>query len=218
MGAHRFILCLGYRAETVKQYFLDYDETRRERLRALANGVQLLGADTEGWRITFLDTGVHAEIGDRLRPRGEHLGDDDLFLATYGDGLTDAPLDEMIEHARSQREEGTVHVGSPAPELPRRRDRRRRGRALDRADGDRGRPHQRRFLRASAGRSSSDLQPGEDIMERRRTDGERGELIVYRYDGFWAPMDTIKDKQDLDAIVESGNVPWHRPRARPVAG
>ena len=67
-GHNDFILCLGYRAEIVKQYFLDYSEARRERLRALeATRVELLGSDMDDWRITFLDTGVHAAIGDRLR-------------------------------------------------------------------------------------------------------------------------------------------------------
>jgi glucose-1-phosphate cytidylyltransferase len=210
-GHTEFILCLGYRAETVKQYFLEYNEAVANDFVLSSDGVKLLGTDMGGWEITFLDTGVHASIGDRLRAARPHLGDDEYFLATYGDGLTDAPLDEMIDvflesgksglfmsvrprvsyHVVEAGDDGVVRSIKPM------------------ADAD---------VRINGGFfvfSSDivdDLAPGDDIMDGMAQLAQDGSLVVYRYDGFWAPMDTIKDKQDLDAIVLSGNIPWRRER------
>ena len=97
-GHRDFILCLGYKAESIKEYFLAYNEAYSNDF-VLSNGgrdVHLLASDISDWRITFVDTGTQATIGDRLLAVAPHLDDDEYFLATYGDGLTDAPLDDMI--------------------------------------------------------------------------------------------------------------------------
>src|SRR5262245_17275199 len=97
-GYDDFVLCLGYRGETIKDYFLTYQEALSNDF-VLSNGgrdVQLLGRDIENWTITFVDTGLQSTIGQRLKLVESHIGDDQTFLATYGDGLTDAPLDDMI--------------------------------------------------------------------------------------------------------------------------
>ena len=106
-GHTDFILCLGYKAESIKNYFLTYNEALSNDF-VLSNGgrdIELLGSDIADWRITFVDTGIQSTIGERLRLVAPHLGDDDYFLATYGDGLTDAPLPDMID--RLQRSEKT---------------------------------------------------------------------------------------------------------------
>ena len=102
-GFNDFILCLGYKAEAVKEYFLSYNEALSNDF-VMSNGgrdVQLLGADISNWRITFCDTGARSTIGERLLAVEPHLGDDPYFLATYGDGLTDAPLPDMIDRLRT---------------------------------------------------------------------------------------------------------------------
>ncbi len=98
-GHKDFILCLGYRAEVVKDYFLRYNEAISNDFVLSGGGqtLEMLSTDIEDWRITFADTGLLANIGQRLRAVRRHLGDDDMFLANYGDTLTDAPLDEFIE-------------------------------------------------------------------------------------------------------------------------
>jgi glucose-1-phosphate cytidylyltransferase len=97
-GHTDFVLCLGYRAEKVKEYFLSYNEAISNDFVLDGGGkrVQLLGHDMKDWRITFVDTGVQTSIGERLRRVQSHIGDDEMFLATYGDGLTDVPLDAMV--------------------------------------------------------------------------------------------------------------------------
>jgi glucose-1-phosphate cytidylyltransferase len=215
-GHRDFILCLGYRAETVKEYFLSYQEALANDF-VLSDGgrhVELLGSDISDWRITFLDTGVRTEIGQRLKAAEPYLDGDHVFLATYGDALTDAPLDEMIAlHARSGK---TALLMSVRPRLDYHLLRAREDgvvSAVERlAESD---------VRINGGffvfrREIFDvINQGEDLVEEPFARLiERGELLAYPYDGFWEPMDTIKDKQKLDALYEGGDAPWLRPRPR----
>jgi glucose-1-phosphate cytidylyltransferase len=209
-GHTEFVLCLGYRAESVKEYFLSYQEALANDF-VLSNGgrdVELLGSDISDWRITFLDTGVRTAIGQRLKAVEPYLEGDPVFLATYGDALTDAPLADMIElHDRSGK---TGLLMSVRPRLDYHLLRSSPDgavRSVERlADAD---------VRINGGFFvfSQDvfdvIGPGEDLVEEpfgRLI--ERGELIAYPYDGFWEPMDTIKDKQKLDSLIEGGSAPW----------
>jgi glucose-1-phosphate cytidylyltransferase len=215
-GHTDFILCLGYRSEVIKDYFLNYREALVNDF-VLSNGgsdLELLGSDMSDWRITFVETGMQSTIGERLRRISPHIGDDEIFLATYGDGVTDAPLDDMIDTLR--RSGKTALFISVRPRLD--------YHLVDAgADG---------VVTAVRSLSDSDvwinggyfvfrreildeIGPGEElVVEPFARLVERGELLAYRYDGFWEPMDTIKDKQKLDAIAESGDVPWRRDVAR----
>jgi glucose-1-phosphate cytidylyltransferase len=211
-GHEDFVLCLGYKAEVIKEYFLTYNEALANDF-VLSNGgrdVELLASDISNWRITFAHTGTQSTIGERLMAVKPHLGDDEFFLATYGDGLTDAPLPDMIERLQKSGKIGlfisvrpmfTAHV-------------------ID-ADGD-GVVRSVEDIRAADvwinggyfvfRREIFDyIRPGEELVEepfQRLIDA--GELIAYRYEGFWEPMDTIKDKQRLDALADSGQAPWRR--------
>ncbi|MFL6192326.1 MAG: sugar phosphate nucleotidyltransferase, partial [Actinomycetes bacterium] len=100
-GHRDFTLCLGYKADVVKQYFLDYNEALSNDFVLDGNGgreagrIELLGSDIHDWRITFADTGLHANIGQRLVAVRRYVESEDVFLANYGDVLTDAPLPEL---------------------------------------------------------------------------------------------------------------------------
>src|SRR5262245_24275605 len=97
-GHRDFILCLGYRADAIKEYFLRYEEALSNDF-VLSDGgrqIELLGSDIQDWRITFADTGLDSTIGERLRLVRHHLEGEELFLANYGDTLTDAPLDRIV--------------------------------------------------------------------------------------------------------------------------
>src|SRR5512144_3103561 len=102
-GYKEFILCLGYGAASVKDYFLRYEETRSNDF-VLAEGgrrIEMLGTDIGDWRITFVDTGMDTSIGERLRRVRPFLGDDEIFLANYGDVRTDAPMDRIVVQVAS---------------------------------------------------------------------------------------------------------------------
>jgi glucose-1-phosphate cytidylyltransferase len=211
-GHTDFVLCLGYRAEVIKEYFLSYREALTNDF-VLSNGggdVELLGSDISDWRITFVDTGVQSTIGERLRRVAIHLGDAPYFLATYGDGVTDAPLDDMIGTLERSGRTGLFLSVRPRLEYH-----------LVSAD-------EAGVVTAIAGLGESDVRinggyfvfrreivdhiaPGEElVVEPFQRLIERSELLAYAYDGFWEPMDTIKDKQKLDALLESGRAPWRR--------
>jgi glucose-1-phosphate cytidylyltransferase len=209
-GHDDFVLCLGYKGEAVKQFFLDYNEALSNDF-ILSNGgrdVELLGTDISSWRIAFVETGKESTIGERLVAVAPYLDGDEYFLATYGDGLTDAPLQDMVERLRSSGKTGlflsvkpmfNAHVVKTDDD------------GVVRAVED----IQQADVRINGGyfvfrREIVDyINPGEELVEepfRRLID--EGELIAYRHDGFWEPMDTIKDKQRLDALANSGNAPW----------
>jgi glucose-1-phosphate cytidylyltransferase len=213
-GHTEFVLCLGYKGEYVKRYFLEYNEALSHDF-VLSNGardVELLGSTISNWTITFVDTGLQSTIAERLLVAAPHLGDDEYFLATYGDGLTDAPLPDMIDRLESSGKTGlflsvrpmfNAHVVRAAED----------GTVLAVDD------IQEADVRINGGffvfrRSVLDyINPGEELVNEpfARLIAET-ELIAYRYDGFWEPMDTIKDRQHLDALAESGSPPWRNVR------
>ncbi len=216
-GHTDFILCLGYRAESVKEYFLSYNEALANDF-VLSNGgrdIELRARDMEDWRITFVDTGIQSVVGERLKAVEPYIADDPMFLATYGDGLTDAPLDEMIE--KLERSGKTALFVSVRPSVEYH---------VIRA-GDDGIVSSVEHLgqadvRINGGffvfrREIFDvIQPGEDLVnEPFARLIETQDLIAYRHEGFWEPMDTIKDKQKLDALHDSGSAPWIRPVPSP---
>src|SRR5260370_38744261 len=103
-GHKDFILCLGYRAEAIKNYFLNYNECASNDFVLSSGGksLQLFNSDIEDWRITFADTGVNSNIGQRLKAAEKYLEGEDEFLANYSDGLTDLPLPKQLEHFHQQ--------------------------------------------------------------------------------------------------------------------
>jgi glucose-1-phosphate cytidylyltransferase len=211
-GHDEFILCLGYKGEVVKQFFLSYNGALLNDFvldrDASGTKLELLSRDLDKWRITFVDTGLNATIAERLKAVNPYLGDDEAFLATYGDGLTDAPLARVIESFHENQKVATflsvrpqfnAHIVSTDPH----------GRVVGVEDMSRS------AIRINGGffvlkREIMDLiEPGDELVEETF---ERliamGELVAYPYEGFFGPMDTIKDKQRLETLDESGKAPW----------
>lgn len=208
-GHNEFILCLGYKADVIKRWFLEHDETfTNDFVMSGRDGVELFDRDSSEWKITFVDTGLHASIGQRLRQVQRHLGDDEHFIAHYGDVLTDAPLDAMVDNV--VRRDKTASLLMVQPNLTFH---------TIHTDEDgvvTGIQEAREAgIWINGGmfvlrRDIFDyLLPGEDLVEepfRRLVDKE--ELIAWRYTGFWAPMDTLKEKMVLDELYEAGTAPW----------
>jgi glucose-1-phosphate cytidylyltransferase len=209
-GYDDFVLCLGYRGEKIKEYFLGYNEALSNDF-VLSNGgrdVELLGSDISNWRVTFVDTGIQATLAERLLAVSRHLGEDDYFLCTYGDGLTDAPLPHMVDQLRASGKTGLFLSVRPFFSAH----------VVDSDDG--GIVRSVEDIQAADVRINGGffvfrrdvlnyINPGEELVEEPfRRLIEREELLAYRYDGFWEPMDTMKDKQLLDQLEESGQAPW----------
>ena len=208
-GHTEFVLCLGYKASAIKDYFLRYNEALSNDFILRGDGqMELLGTDIHDWRIAFVDTGVHALVGQRLRAVQRHIGSDEFFLANYGDNLTDAPLDKLIEDFR--RRDKVAAFLSVAPThsfhvVHVRGDGLVTGIEGVAASG----------LRINGGyfifrREIFDyIREGEELVEEpfQRLIAE-GQLIAYPHEGFWAPMDTLKDMQTLEALYDAGSPPW----------
>src|SRR5262249_2642849 len=101
-GHKEFILCLGYKGDAIKEYFLNYSEALTNDFVLSEGGkrVELLASDIHDWEITFVNTGMHTNLGGRLKAVSRHLEGDEMFLANYGDVLTDARLPDMIAEHR----------------------------------------------------------------------------------------------------------------------
>ncbi|MBI5584184.1 MAG: glucose-1-phosphate cytidylyltransferase [Deltaproteobacteria bacterium] len=208
-GYKDFILCLGYRADKIKNYFLNYDECLSNDFTMTNGGkdIQLNNHDIDDWRITFVDTGLKANIGQRLRAVEKYLDGEEMFLANYSDGLTDLPLAEYIDFfQRSGKIAGFVCV-KPSQSFH-----------VVQLNGDQ-RVQAINYVKdtdilINGGyfvfrRQIFDyLRPGEELVEEpfRRLIADE-QLVGYRYDRFWC-MDTFKEHQELTDMVQQDNAPW----------
>lgn len=218
-GHTEFILCLGYGAQAVKDYFLDYRETSSNDF-VLRNGgrdIELLDTDISDWTITFADTGIDAAIGERLRRVRHHLDGDEVFLANYGDVLTDAPMDELV--AGFEASDAVAQMLAVKPQdsfhvIGIGEDHRVTGLTAV-ADMD---------MRINGGylvlrQGIFDyLEEGDDlVMDGCVRAGHDGLLRAVPYDGFWAPMDTLKERTTLEQQYRHGISPWTLWRTAPVS-
>ena len=209
-GHRDFVLCLGHRSEEIKRFFLDYEEAVSNDFVLSRGGqdVTLLGSDIAEWTITFVYTGLHASIGERLLAVRPHLSGEEIFLANYADGLSDLPLDDYVaDFASRDRTAAFVSVVPNSSFHFVETD------AVGNVTGLRDVASAR--LRINGGffafRSSifDYLQPGEDLV-----DGafprlmQHRQLVAYRYDGFWHCLDTFKDLQELEELDAGGEAPW----------
>ncbi len=219
-GHRDFVLCLGYKANIIKEFFLNWRQQTYTDCVISESGrkVEYLGDGLPDWRVTLVDTGIWRNIGQRLCAVRDHVKDEEMFLANYSDGLTNAPLPKMIELLERTGKTGCFLAVRPAL-------------TFHLVEFGNGGEVQR--MRASAdadiwinagyfvfrNRVFDYIREGEELVvepfERMIAEGE---LIAYRHDGFFRPMDTLRDKQILEDMVQRGDMPW-QPKlaeARPV--
>ena len=209
-GHKDFILCLGYKANVIKEFFLNY----RPHIYAdcvvsgFGSNVETLGDPQQDWRVTMIDTGVWRSIGERLFAVQAHLEGEEMFLANYSDGLSDVDLPAMIETFKQSGKVACFVACRPSFTLH-----------LIEMDGG-GRVNgiratQDANLWINGGffifRSQifDYMREGEELVEepfRRLIDAEQ--LLAFKHEGFWRPMDTLKDKEVLEDMVEQGRMPW----------
>jgi glucose-1-phosphate cytidylyltransferase len=209
-GHKEFILCLGYKGDCIKKYFLDYDETVSNDFVISEGGkkVDLLASDIHDWKITFVDTGLTSNIGMRLKAVQPFLRDEELFLANYSDGLTDLPLPVMLDHFR-RNDAVASFVGVVPPAT---------FHLVSVRDG--GKVASIRHVREVGMRINGGffvmrgeifdwIRPGEELVQEPfQRLAAAGKLLSYPYDGFWTCMDTFKEKQLLEDLYLRGQVPW----------
>lgn len=209
-GHTDFVLCLGYGAASVKEYFLHYDETASNDFVLSKGGqrIELLQSDISDWRISFIETGIEASIGERLR-RVRHLLDgDEVFLANYGDVLTDAPMDTIVtDFLASDAIASLLAVPPQASFHVVRVGENSRVERISTADTLSMWVNGGYFVLRQG--VFDVLAQDEDLVEHAFTRlAGAGRLSAVRYTGFWAPMDTLKERNALEALDRSGRAPW----------
>jgi glucose-1-phosphate cytidylyltransferase len=211
-GHKDFVLCLGYKANTIKEFFLNYKpQTYMDCVvSGFGSKVELIGNPEEEWRVTLLDTGIWRNIGQRLWAVRDQVKNEEMFLANYSDGLTDVNLDHMVETFKKSdklacflavRPPLTYHLadigedGSVAA-----------FRSSDRSD-----------IWINGGyfimrpEIFDDMREGEElVLEPFSRLIAEDKLMAYRHESFWRSMDTLRDRQTLEDLVEQGEMPWRK--------
>jgi glucose-1-phosphate cytidylyltransferase len=219
-GHTEFILCLGHGADIIKNYFLTYNECVSNDFVLSQGGknLQLINTDIHDWRITFADTGISSNVGQRLKAVEKYLEGEEVFLANYSDGLTDLPLPAQLDHFH--RENRVASFLCVKPNLSYHfisvNNDGLVGEIRDVTQSD---------LRINGGffvfkrDIFSYIRDGEELLrEPFERLVARKQLVAYKYDGFWASMDTFKDKRHLDELQSQGRTPWEVWRPSPAEG
>lgn len=209
-GHKDFILCLGYKGDYIKNYFLNYDECLSNDFVFSDGGrqIQLYNSDIRDWTITFVETGLNSNIGQRLKAVQKYLDEDEVFLANYSDGLTDLPLPEYLDHFCKRDKLASFLAVQPSQSF--------------------------HVVKLGEENVVASIQPvakselwinggffifrkeifkfmheGEElVLEPFQRLIKDGQLLAYPYKGFWACMDTFKEKQMFDELYQSGKMPW----------
>jgi glucose-1-phosphate cytidylyltransferase len=209
-GHKDFVLCLGYRADAIKEYFLAYEEAISNDF-VLSDGgrsLQLLSNDISDWRITFADTGLQASIGQRLVAARKYIADEEIFLASYSDCVTDAPLSRLVEDF--QRRDKVASFLSVRPTIP--------GHFVSQRENG-------LVTSLMAPRTSGlwvnggyfifrqeifdYIGEGEELVEQPfQRLIKHQQLVTFPHEGFWAPMDTLRERQELESLFARGQAPW----------
>ena len=210
-GHKEFILCLGYKADIIKDYFVNYREYVSNDFVLQQGGkeVKLLHSDIDDWKITFVDTGMTSNIGQRLLKVREFIGDDEMFMANYSDGLTNLDLNKMVDVFKEKQDMvASFMVYHPTQSFH-----------VVKLNGD-GLVQNISHIGSSGFYVNAGyfifrpgffdfINDGEEIVnEPFLRLIEQQKLLAYPYHGFWASMDTFKEKQALDDMYNSGETPW----------
>jgi glucose-1-phosphate cytidylyltransferase len=209
-GFGEFVVALGYKGELVKEYFLRFNAMNSDLSVDLAQGSTLLhGGSRPQWKIHLADTGMDTQTGGRLLRLRKWVADDDLFMMTYGDGVADIDIGALLDFHRRHGRLATVTAVRPPARFG--------GITFDgdRVAGFAEKPQvgegwinggffvlDRKVLDYIAGDATAwEHSPMERLM------GE-GQLMAYRHEGYWQPMDTLREKNLLEALWQSGRAPW----------
>lgn len=209
-GHKDFILCLGYQSEIIKNYFLNYDECISNDFTLSGGGkkIDIANRDICDWTITFVDTGLNSNIGQRLKAIESYLKGEEIFLANYSDNLTDFHLPNLIDRFAAEDKVAGFLCVRPSYSFH----------AVEtKTNGDVS--SIKEVAEANIWLNGGYLVFRKDIFKYMK-DGEelveqpfqrlvrKNKLMAYKYDGFWACMDTFKEKQRLEDLSDQGDAPW----------
>lgn len=215
-GHKEFVICLGYKGQVIKDFFLNYEAYTRDFTISFGDNGRLVyhsDHDESDWKVTLADTGLDALTGTRLRRIRSYIGDDSTFMLTYGDGVGDVDLEKLLAFHRSHGRILTVTGVRPPGRF---------GEIIANSDGVVTEFNEK--PQATGGRISGgffvcqrEIFDYLDEAENQMLEQEPmnrlvadGQLLLYPHDGFWQPMDTSREYQLLNALYDSGEAPWVR--------
>ena len=209
-GHRDFILCLGYKGDVIKDYFLNYNECLSNDFVLAGGGkvIRLLNSDIDNWSITFVETGLASNIGQRLKAVEKHLEGEEVFLANYSDGLTNLHLLDYIDQFNKSGKIASFLAVKPSHSFH-----------VVEIDDERSVRSIQHLTKSGIWMNGgffvfrkeifTHISNGEELVnEPFRRLIEKGELITHKHEGFWASMDTFKDKQFLENLFSEGEAPW----------
>lgn len=211
-GFNDFVVCLGYKGYVVKEYFANYVLHNADLTVDLAKGsIEYHSTKHEPWRVTLVETGETTMTGGRLKRVAKYLDPNEPFFMTYGDGVSDVDLKALEAFHRGHGKEATITAVAPpgrygALEI----NDGRVDRFIEKPPGDNGLINGGFFVLNPS--VIDRIADDETIWEREPLEGlaHEGRLMAYRHDGFWAAMDTLRDKNILEGLWASGEAPWRR--------
>lgn len=209
-GITDFIICLGYKGYVIKEYFANYFLHSADVVFDLGkNGMEVLNHSSEPWKVWLIETGLNTMTGGRVKRALEYIGDDEDFCMTYGDGVGDVDIPAVIQLHREQKRLATVtavqqpgRFGSVEIQNDQVVD------FYEKPHGD-GAWINGGFFVLSAGVRDY-IKDDASVWEREpmeRLAGD-GQLSAYKHQGFWQPMDTLREKNYLEELWQSGEAPW----------
>lgn len=210
-GFNDFVVLCGYKHEYIKEYFMNYFMDNSDVTFDLANNsVTVHEKRVEPWKVTLLDTGLKTLTGGRIKRAQEIIGNE-TFMLTYGDGVSDVNIAELVEWHKKNRKIATLTAVQPQGRFG----------VLDLDEDNVIRSFQEKPKQGGSWINGGFfvLEPqvfdyipaGDDVIweqEPLRELAHAGQLCAYRHEGFWRPMDMLKDKKDLNAMWDNGQAPW----------
>lgn len=214
-GFNEFVIALGYRSDVIKDYFLNFREMTRDVVVDLTSGrVRATSATVPPWKVHLIDTGMHTQTGGRVRRLREIIGNE-TFMLTYGDGVSDVDLDALTSFHQRHGRKATVTAVHPPSRF-----------GSLRIEGDEVVAFKEKPQAADGWINGGffvlepevldliegDSTPFEETPMERLADS--GNLMAYQHEGFWHPMDTVRDKQLLEQLWSRGDAPWAQERRK----
>lgn len=211
-GVNDFIICCGYKSEIIKDYFSKYYLYNSDITVDLSNNnIEIHRKNNESWKITLVDTGENTNTGGRLKRVSKYVENEEDFCFTYGDGLSDIDISSLIKFHKNHGKLATITAVVPpgrfgALEL----NGNKVNKFIEKPKGDGGLINGGFFVLSPAclklikdDTTSWENEPLINLV----TDNE---LMAYEHDGFWQPMDTLREKKLLESLWESGGAPWKK--------
>lgn len=210
-GINDFIICGGYRVDVINNYFLNFNKFHKSLKISLENDdMSIIENHGKKWNITIVDTGLNTMTGGRLKRIKDYLKDDEVFCMTYGDGLSDINISESIKFHREHGGLATLSaVYPPARFGALHISKNLRVESFqEKPKGDGSRINGGFFVLSK--RVFQYIEGDSTIWEREPLEmlSSNKELYAFKHNGFWQPMDTLKDKRELEKLISNKNAPW----------